>query len=267
MNRRLLLVAFICLLFIKVKGDIIIINGETFRIDSESPLLRYPLFSDLKSKLTNYSAHTTENSCIYSNAEWTIINNQLYLTNLFSCDIGKPTTQADLRTIFSNDPKIIVENGKIKAAWFTGDIWMPIGEQIGHYDIMIGFYKTEKSAKFSKGGLIAIKDFNYSTPTGLNYDGGDGALTKFISETINWIKIPDLKNQIKRVIVEFETGENNKPNVKLLRSVNEQILDEEAIRVISMVPWKSYYKHGKLFKQRWTIPIVFSEELRQKYSK
>lgn len=271
MNRPLLLVAFICLLFMKAKADIIIIDGKTFNLNSESPLNQYPFVKSIKERLISYRTTAYDDPCDSYNAEWSIIKNELYLTNIYSCNDTKLQYKTNLKSVFEDNSSISIENGKVKASWFTGDIWLPQGQQIGHYDMMISFYQTEKRISISKGELMDIKDFNYPHAQELIYinQNTNDAMSKFIYSHINWSKLPPLNGQVKKIPISFETGISGSPeNIKLIReSAENMAFKEEAKRVIGLIPLGAYYKHGQIFKQYWTMPFTFSEELRQKYSK
>ena len=254
----------------KAKADIIIIDGKTFNLNSESPLNQYPFVKSIKDRLISYRTTAYDDPCDSYNAEWSIIKNELFLTNIHSCNDTKLQGKTDLKSLFDGNSNISVENGKVKASWFTGDIWLPQGQPIGRYDMMINFYQTEKRISISKGELMDVKDFNYPFSKDLIYVGAanNDTLIKFIYSHIDWNKLPALNSQSKRVIVGFEPGPSGKPeNIKLIQeNPGDAAFNNEAKRVISTVPIGAYYRHGVLFKQPYTMPVNFSEELRQKYS-
>jgi hypothetical protein len=44
--------------------------------------------------------------------------------------------------------------------------------------------------------------------------------------------------------------------------------DQEAVRVVKSIPeWDVFYRHEKLERRNWNLPIIFSNENRKKYSK
>ena len=87
------------------------------------------------------------------------------------------------------------------------------------------------------------------------YYGGQSALNAFISEHI------DLKNTKKnkgKVIVKFTVnGDGELEQIETSGSDN-QILIDEAIRVIKLVPrWQPGFQRGRFVRVSFSIPLVF----------
>lgn len=245
------------------------VKGTSYHLNSESPLEKYPLIKSLKSTLSDYKTTAYDDFCGDFNAAWQIIGDQLYLTNIYSCNISFPRTpplSADLKSLFTN-----VTNGKVSAHWFTGDLWIPKGGSILSRGSFV-VYPAETRITVVNGKVTATKDFNYPLSNQLIYlseNGSNDALIKFIYSHIDWNKLPALNKQTKRVAVSFEPGLSGKPeNIKLIReNPGDALFNEETKRVFSLIPMGAYYRNGVLFKQPYTMLITFSEELRQKYSK
>jgi len=253
----------------KAKSDFVIINGLSHPITSESPLNKYPLIKYIKEKLISYRTRAYDDPCDSYNAEWTVVNNELYLTNIYSCNDTKLEHKTDLAPLF-NDGLVKVKNGMVKAVWFTGNLWVATGKQIyTQGDILM--YDAESCFEIINSKVNSMKNFNYPHPEGLFYIGAiDGTeVVNFIYSHISWNKFPKLMNQKKRIIVGFETGPSGKPkNVKIIReNPQDSTFNNEALRVFNLIPLGAYYRHGQLFKQQWTLPITFNEEMRQKYFK
>lgn len=48
----------------------------------------------------------------------------------------------------------------------------------------------------------------------------------------------------------------------------DTIFDQEAIRVVKAIPeWDVFYRHEKLERRSWLLPIIFSNDNRKKYKK
>ena len=91
------------------------------------------------------------------------------------------------------------------------------------------------------------------------YPGGEEARIKFIQENIKYPK-EALKNNISgTVFITFIIEKDGKiTNVKALRGIGGGC-DEEAIRVISMMPnWKPGTQRGQAVRVQFNMPIKFN---------
>ena len=81
-------------------GDILIWKGDTSTIFS-NPLESRPDFDSLRKKLFGETEAPIHTACWRGYiAEWTIIRDELYLTNVYSCNYKKNKIKADLRKLF-----------------------------------------------------------------------------------------------------------------------------------------------------------------------
>ena len=90
------------------------------------------------------------------------------------------------------------------------------------------------------------------------YPGGIPALSAFLSENIKYPKSA-LEDSISgRVIISFIVEKNGKiSDVQVARSVHPS-LDEEAARVVKMMPkWTPGIQNGKPVRVRFTLPVNF----------
>ena len=92
------------------------------------------------------------------------------------------------------------------------------------------------------------------------FNGEDAG--KFATWVFGQIKYPEeaYKNDIQgRVILQFTIAKDGKvKNVKVLRSSGSQLLDDEAVRVVSMSPqWEPGKHNGKKVDVVFTFPVVF----------
>ena len=90
------------------------------------------------------------------------------------------------------------------------------------------------------------------------FPGGMRALIDFIDNNIQYPVEARKKGMQGRVAVQFIVDEGGciiEPNI--VRSV-EPSLDEEALRIIKMLPkWKAGTLHGKAVKVKYTVPVTF----------
>lgn len=90
------------------------------------------------------------------------------------------------------------------------------------------------------------------------FPGGDSALIKFISNNIKYPQNAKEKNIQGRVIIRFcVTYEGKIAKVGVLKGVDPE-LDQEAIRVIKMLPeWKPGKQGGKPVNVWYSVPVTF----------
>jgi len=241
--------------------DKLIYNGDTFSIFS-NPLeqlinidtLRKQLFGDKKSywRTDCYRAYQ---------AEWTIIDKQLYLTAIFSCGFYRDSIKADLNTLFGEK----CQDGKVQADWVTANILSPQGKQLyyvhSHYESL---YEKEVIYHIVNGRLIETTIFDNSKSRKSIYSD-DTTLIHFIYSNIAWEKLPKEDNPVN-VFVQFSANELGMvDSVKFLKRYNDTF-DKEALRVVKSIPeWDVFYRRGQYERRTWNLPIIFSEEHRKKY--
>ncbi len=105
---------------------------------------------------------------------------------------------------------------------------------------------------------------NYATVEQKPMFNGEDA-GKFAFWVFDNIKYPEeaYKNDIQgRVTLQFTIAKDGKvTNVKILRSSGNQLLDDEAVRVVSMSPqWEPGKHNGKPVDVVFTFPVVFKLE-------
>lgn len=90
------------------------------------------------------------------------------------------------------------------------------------------------------------------------YPGGESALLKFVKESVIYPKKAKKAKMEGRVICSFMINTFGQVcNIYLVRGVNDE-LDEEALRVISMLPdWTPANVNGKPVCIKYTLPVNF----------
>jgi protein TonB len=90
------------------------------------------------------------------------------------------------------------------------------------------------------------------------FPGGNEAMMKFIQKNIVYPKKAERMEEQGRVIVYFEIDKEGKvTNVRLYKGFNAEC-DEEAMRVVRMMPsWKPAKQNGRNVRVRRTIPVKF----------
>ena len=94
------------------------------------------------------------------------------------------------------------------------------------------------------------------------YPGGMSALFGFIAENVKYPEEAKNANQTGRVLCAFTITKKGKvTDVRVAQSSKYKCLDDEAVRVIKMLPdWKPGTVKGKPVDVAFTIPVKFSLE-------
>jgi hypothetical protein len=244
--------------------DRLVYKGDTLSIFA-NPLEH--LYSDdsLRPKFFGDNEGCVSTACWRGyQAEWIIIDGQLYLTGIFSCCFYEDKIKADLKILFGN--KFI--DGKVKAEWVSGHIIAPQGKQL--YYVHMGYeslYEKELEFQFKNGKLIGTKTYDNSKSRQSPYSKDPEKLKEFIYSHINWTILPKFTESVK-VFVQFSANENGVVDSTKIMKGYDATFDKEAERVIQAIPeWDVYYRHEKLERRSWTFPIIFSEDNKKKYQK
>ena len=257
--RCFIICLFIITSILSAKADRIIINGDTTNFwPNKSALEQHPDIKKIRPFLKGYeTGPCMDCGMVDYIAEWTIIDNALYLTGIYpGPDAKKQGQKANMNTIFH------VKNSRVKASWVTTDFWIPIGKPLRWANIMTPIYKAELFIVIKNGKVIKKQQYNYSAEDRPN----DKEILEFIYSNISWDKIPPI-DQEKKVFIAFETGASGKPEkAAIIRGKDCTTCNEEALRALSLMPWPPDYKEGKLYPSAYSLPLIFSEEQRKKYA-
>lgn len=243
--------------------DLLIYKGDTLSFFA-NPLERYAEIDSIRFKLFGDIKTATTWSCIRGYiAEWKIIDNELYLNNIYSCT--NRTVKANLKQLFKNQYR----NRKVKAKWFTGNVLAPNGKMLFSFNSAYDYYyDKEIEFEIKNGNVVDTKKHNYSLAKVSSFRVEEKKLIKFIYSNINWKNVPKIEGKGVRVTIRFSANEKGEiDSVNVMRIKNENlILEKEAIRVIKLIPeWDVLYSRGKHIRIPWTFPIIFNEENREKY--
>lgn len=243
--------------------DILIYNGDTVSIFS-NPLEQLPNINSLRTNLFNDNKKRWNTGCWRQyQAQWTIINNQLYLTAVYSCNYQEDNVQADLKLLFPDK----YENGKVKADWVTANILSPQGKQLDYvHSGYESLYEKEVVFEVVSGQLKGTTTFDNSKSRKSIYSE-DTTLLHFIYTNIYWDKLPEQDQPVK-VFVQFSANDQGIiDSIKVIKGYNEAF-DSEATRVVKAIPvWDVFYRRGQHERRPWLLPVFFSQESRQKYIK
>lgn len=243
-------------------GDIIIWKNKKYQLYS-NPLESCPGFALMRNKIFGDQPTESSTACVRGYvAEWKIINNHLYLTNIFACN--DLSIKADLNILFPDK----VKNGRIKADWVNEILLVPEGKCIYYGNIGYdAIYETEYGITIKKGKVTEIVKYDNSKSHISVFTQKPDSLTKFIEQNIQWTIIPDTINKPVRVdLVIISTG-TNKPEIRITGGTGIKLYDDEALRVASLIPdWDFYFQRGKIYRRFWALSIVFCKEKKLKYT-
>lgn len=242
-------------------GDRLIYKGDTLILYS-NPLEQY-LENKSERTINGYDLEWTSTACYRGyQATWEIANDSLFLIKIQKGCYGKDPEYFDLKEEFGTV--------KVFAQWFTGKILAPSGKLI-HY-VHSGynsFFEKELVFTFKEGHLTEQIEYDNSKSYKSVFTENQDSLLNFIYTNIEWDKVPDLKDEKVRVFISIHSGETSKPDsVIIIKGSENEILNQEALRVVSLIPeWDVYYRLGKVYRMKWTIPIIFDEQRRMKYAR
>ena len=243
------------------EGDILIYKGDTTSIFYGYPLEKHPDIKSLRGKMFNGECIFLSSCSREYVAEWTIVNDQLYLTEIYGCSDIK----ADLASLFGE--KYV--DGKVKADWFTGSF----GSSQGDFIATMGFdvvYEREADFYFENGELKNTQLYDNSKTKESKYSDCE-TFEKYIYSNINWEIIPK-RDSFVIIAVKLSANENGIiDEVEIEKGYNErydQEVNKEIIRVVRTIPeWNVYFRRGNFKRMPYTMPIFFSEENRLRYKK
>lgn len=91
------------------------------------------------------------------------------------------------------------------------------------------------------------------------FPGGQGALFKFLAETVKYPFLAQERGIEGRVICQFVVNKDGTiTDVEVVRSGGDPLLDNEAIRVLQSMPnWNPGEQDGEPVRVRYTVPINF----------
>ena len=224
----------------------------------ENPLLELPN-DTLQTKLKSLTKHCDTIGCDKKyQIEWSIIENQLYLTGIYDCcnDFHR---HALLKQLFGEQMK----NGRIKADWVHGKYNARDKFMFSIYDYMV--FKREIIFNFKEGFVVDTKIEDNSKARPSEYSRKPWKLYEFISQNIRWDALPDTTGKNIRIFVAFSANEKGKiDSVQIVKGYSE-VYNQEAIRVIKSIPnWHILYQHGKFKSVKWNLPIRFNPTYIQK---
>jgi hypothetical protein len=236
----------------------IIYKGDTLNTSTQLLEKREGADSLLSALLgTGKSRKTDYHLCDY-HAEWTIENDQIYLTKMEILDGPEVVYTLDLPSTFKGE----CFDGKVYAYWITEGVFANTGKLIVLMSKYQPIFENETFFSFESGRLVETTFYDNSKSYCSVFHYNNDSLKTMIYGNINWSSIPDLKDKNYTVYVSLQSSDVVRPDSVIIEEGCEiSIINDEALRVIQLLPeWDIYYYRGQFHKNKMIIPIVFSEE-------
>ena len=232
--------------------DILIWKNDTISINS-SLLFSHPNFDRLDFFGGKKPANSTACGRGYI-AEWKIINNELYLSNIYSCDYSDNNIKSDLSKLFPNEFK----NGMVRADWYNDKLYIPNGKLISREHKI---YESEWELKIRNGEIKGSKLIDNSHFYKSIYTQNNDSLRNFIIKNVNWNNIPTLEKGLHKVYGIISSGKSRTDfKIKIKSATKNKDLEKEAMRILKSLPeFDFYFYRGEVFKVRYIIPIILQE--------
>jgi len=230
-----------------IKGDTMLLHALPLEHWREQNKWYKPLFPD---SLSGFSTGCWRGYIAY----WEIIDNRLYLTNIFN---EERTAKVDLKSIFAEK----VKDSRVYAEWFSDTVTAYRGKLL--YYMHMGFssiFEHEFEYSFEKGLLKNAFYFDNSLSKNTPFYGEIRKLNSIIDSLINWQALPPITETIQ---VQLSVEANELGHVDTILSIrgNNEIFIQEAVRVARLFKkMPVIYKRGKIMKISFFLPFTFSEK-------
>jgi len=273
-------------------GDIIIWNGDTLslfsnplelRLDWEKLhkiILKELFITDSIAHLERYGTSKEYESGISSDcwrgyiAEWNILNNKIYLSNIYSCI--NPKNKLDLEKVFPSE----YHDGLVFAYWIKNKLIIPKGECIEyiHLDYR-SIYDKEIVLNVMNGYIKKAKEYDniIVKRSKFSLDPNPSAMQDFAYSLIDWEKFHDFNGRHILVTVGIIPKLNGRfgkidwkytyalDNDKFITDRNN-IYIREAIRVAKLIPeWDVIIQRQRIVG--CGLGLLFDDNNKEKYKR
>ena len=241
--------------------DRLVIDGDTLLLHA-LPLEQWkqqndwekPFFAD---SLLNFSTGCWRAYIAY----WEVIDNCLYLTNIYNCD---RSANVDLDTLFPGR----VYNGRVFAEWFSDTVTAYYGKLVYYeHDGFSSIYEHELELVFAGGQQTASTYFDNSLSknNAIMWDGHD--LIPVIDSLIDWAALPPIEKEV-RVVLYVAANERGHVDSVAIELGHSDVFNQEALRVAHLLTQLPVvYKRGQLLRNTLALFFVFTAEKQQTFSR
>lgn len=234
--------------------DRLIINGDTLRLHA-LPLEQWKQQNGWDGPFFIDSLHNFSTGCWRAYiADWEVINDRLYLTNIYNCN---RTAHVNLDTLFPGK----VHNERVYADWFSDTVTAYYGNLVYYeHSGFSSIYEHELELSFTNGKLTASAQFDnsLSSNNALMWDGRD--LIPAIDSLIDWAALPPIEEEV-RVVLFVTANEHGCVDSMMIERGYSEAFDQEALRVAHLLTdLPVVYKRGKLLHNTIALFFVFTAE-------
>lgn len=260
--------------------NIIIYEGDTLKLDT-NPLRYRPDIDSIENQMPRIDfVELRKIRGCYSGyqSEWIIIDNKLYLTNIYSCNYLKDSIKFNMEQLFEEEYK----NGMVKATWVSG---MYLGLGGDPLDKRESIYKQEILFRLRQGVIVGVTRYPESFVHESIFDNID-TLNNYVYKNINWKIIPNFENLRINISVYIGNDKYGKPSIIKIRDNYNSIthidnskvkkdntysglrtLEKEITRVLNTLPdWSIYKIKGEIENREKYLNFYFDETKRKQYS-
>lgn len=241
--------------------DRLVVDGDTLRLHA-LPLEQWKKQNNWEKSFFPDSVLNFNTGCWRAYiADWEVIDNRLYLTNIYNCD---RSANVDLDTLFPGR----VHNDRVFAEWFSDTVTAYYGKLV-HYE-HTGFssiYEHELELVFASGQQTASTYFDNSLSrhNAIMWDGH--RLIPIIDSLIDWASLPPIEKEI-RVVLYVTANERGQVDSVAIELGHSEVFNQEALRVAHLITQLPVvYKRGQLLRNTLALFFVFTAEKQQTFSR
>ena len=236
--------------------DILYWNNDTLEL-YESPLENY---HEITKKLFNDKKKFSVSSVCWRRyvAEWTIVDNELFLINIESC-----VDNISLNERISEITKRKFINGMLRADWIDGKFWC--GTNYSYFNLYSNVFINEYLLDIQHGQLSSIKK---SQADSCDFRAGNNELLNLLYSNVNWNEIPSLEKD-NTVLIAIGTNIDGEIfNIQITSKSEIELLNKEALRVCNLLLClQPYFHQGEYFNVPVDLELCFSERNKKKYNR
>lgn len=195
-------------------------------------------------------------------AYWEVIDNRLYLTGIYNCNLSAKT---ELNVLFPGK----VQDNRVYADWFSNTVTAYKGKLIYYeHSGFSAIYEHERELVFVEGRKIGDEYFDNSLskniPVVIMWDGH--GLIPTIDSLINWSALPPIEKELK-VVLWIETDEQGQPDSIHFERSESKAFNREAVRVSGLVTHRLpiIYKRGRFLPKTFALFFVFTPEKQRRF--
>ena len=238
--------------------DILILNRDTMQ------MLNYPFNKHIEQKLykeigQNNDFDKARNTGCWRGyrAEWQIIDKELYLSAVYSCDLK---ARIDITKILEGN----YYSGLLKADCVTDKVYIVYGNYYKLPTILRSEYTYEFQSilDFKKGRLMHRQDFD-NCHSFVTVNSNPNVLRENIVKNINWKLIPE---DIKKLSFSYELDSLGYLKKVNFISVNTADIKQEIYRIFDKIgPIEAIYQYDIFTPLTYFIRLDLSDDNKKRY--